>query len=62
MTRRPHFHQILFWLGDMFKRFYPSNSILQMVTSEMLVRDPKQRLTIFYVLTLHREMVISSIE
>ena len=54
MTRRPHFHQILFWLGDMFKRFYPSNSILQMVTSEMLVRDPKQRLTIFYVLTLHR--------
>ena len=50
------FSSDIVWLGDMFKLFYPSNSILQMVTFKMLVHDPKQRLTIFYVLILYRAL------
>ena len=50
----------------MFKHLYPSSPILQMLTSKMLVHDPKKRVTILYVFilsravwTFFRKMVIS---
>ena len=48
------FSSDIFSLGYMFTRLYPSSSILQMLTSKMLVRDLKKRATIFYVLILYR--------
>ena len=38
-----------FFAWFMFKHLYPSSPILQMLTSKMLVHDPKKRVAILYV-------------
>ena len=46
----------IFLLGYMFKYLYPLSSILQMLTSKMLVHDPEKRVKIFVFNPLQSRM------
>ena len=48
------FSSHIFSLGYLLKHLYPSSSVLQMLTSKMVVRDTKKRATTFCVLILYR--------